>query len=67
MVHKYTPRQEQFVFNSFLTELCLTYELPLCGYITSSTPYDQTIDVSQQQAVVNNDEELLFPNCSTVK
>ena len=67
IVHKYTPRQEQFVFDSFLTELCLTYELPLCGYITSSTPYDQTINASQQQVVVNNDEELLFLNCSTVK
>ena len=62
IVHEYTPRQEQFIFDSFLTELCLTYELPLCGYITSSTPY-----ASQQQVVVNNDEELLFLNCSTVK
>ena len=33
----------------------------------SSTPYDQTIDASQQQVVVNNDEELLFLNCNTVK
>ena len=32
----------------------------------SSTPYDPMIDASQQ-VVVNNDEELLFLNCSTVK
>ena len=58
--------EEEFVMESFLTDLCLTYEYPLCGYITSSTPVAEIIELPRKILKFNNDDTL-FVNRNTVK
>ena len=45
ILHEYDESEEEFVMESFLTDLRLTYEYPLCGYITSSTPVAEIIEL----------------------
>ena len=50
VLHSFTTMERPLTFESLFTELCLTYELPLNGYITSSTPYNHVIeDMSKTQ------------------
>ena len=52
---------------SFLTDLCLTYEYPLCSYITSSTSVAEIIELPRKILKFNNDDDTLFVNCNTVQ
>ena len=66
ILHEYDESKEEFVMESFLTDLFLTYEYPLCGYITSSTPIAEIIELPRKILKFNNDDTL-FVNCNTVK
>ena len=66
ILHEYNESEEEFVMESFLTDLCLTYEYPLGGYITSSTPVAEIIELPRKILKFNNDDTL-FVNCNTVK
>ena len=65
ILHEYDESEEEFVMESFLTDLCLTYGYPLCGYITSSTPVAEIIELPRKILKFNNDDTL-FVNCNTV-
>ena len=59
VLHSFTTMEQPLAFESLFTELCLTYELPLNGYITASTPYNPVIeDVSKTQ--IDENTILLF-------
>ena len=66
ILHEYDESEEEFVMESFLTDLCLTYEYPLCGYITSSTPVAEITELPRKILKFNNDDTL-FVNCNKVK
>ena len=66
VLHEYDKSEEEFVMESFLTDLCLTYEYPLCNYITSSTPIAEIIELPRKILKFNNDNTM-FVNCNTVK
>ena len=54
IIHSFPPDKKQLAYEVLFTELCLTYELPLCRYITSSTSYDYVLDkVSKQHLIAN--------------
>ena len=61
ILYSFLPHERMFVYEAFLTDLCLTYEFPLNGYITSCTPYDCIIKKTRKK-IVNKDTVLLF-NC----
>ena len=54
IIHSFPPDEKQLAYEALFTELCLTFELPLCEYITSSTSYDYVLDkVSKQHMIAN--------------
>ena len=65
-LHEFLPEDRKFAIDAFLTELCLIYELPLRGHITSSTPYDYVIKKPSKTVVERNDE-FIFLNCSNIQ
>ena len=65
-LHEFLPKDKSFAIDAFLTELCLIYELPLNGYITSSTPHDYVINKLSNTLVENNDE-FTFLHCSNIQ
>ena len=53
-LHSFTTMERPLAFESLFTELCLTYELPLNGYITASTPYNHVIKVMSKTRIDEN-------------
>ena len=49
IIHSFPPDKKQLAYEALFTKLCLTYELLLCGYITSSTSYDYVSDKVRKQ------------------
>ena len=61
VVHAFMPHERKMTYDAFLTELCLTYELPLNGYITSSAPYDHIIKNVTKEKI--DEHTILMFNC----